>query len=82
MKYIKGKSLGEGTWGLVYEANRKKDNLIVAIKQIKNINNENDHNGINFSALREIKYLRELNHENIIQVHYFLKFFFILIEFD
>lgn len=64
--YIKGKVLGEGTWGIVYEATRKTDNLAVAIKRIKS--RPGDRSGVNFSGLREIKYLKELRHKNIIQV--------------
>lgn len=65
--YVKGRTLGEGTWGRVYEANRKSDNLIVAVKRIKQIL-EGRNDGVSFSALREVKYLRELRHRNIIEV--------------
>ena len=34
-KYIRGRNLGEGTWGIVYEATRKIDGLRVAIKRMK-----------------------------------------------
>jgi cyclin-dependent kinase 7 len=65
--YVKGRSLGEGTWGRVYEATRKKDNVVVAIKRIKQIT-EGRNDGVSFSALREVKYLREIRHRNIIEV--------------
>jgi cyclin-dependent kinase 7 len=65
--YVKGRSLGEGTWGRVYEATRKKDNMVVAIKRIKEIT-EGRNDGVSFSALREVKYLREIRHRNIIEV--------------
>lgn len=68
--YVKGRTLGEGTWGRVYEANRKSDNLIVAVKRIKQIL-EGRNDGVSFSALREVKYLRELRHRNIIEVFFY-----------
>lgn len=75
--YVKGRTLGEGTWGRVYEANRKKDNVIVAVKRIKqNIEGKND-GGVSFSALREVKYLRELRHRNIIEVFISVIFLYI-----
>lgn len=75
-QYIKGKSLGQGTWGVVFEATRKKDNIIVAVKRIKNLT-EGSNDGVSFSALREVKYLRELNHSNIISVSFFSYFFYL-----
>ena len=64
-KYMRGAALGEGTWGHVYEATRKLDNLKVAIKRIKPTD---AHLGVNFTALREIKYLQEFRHENVVNV--------------
>jgi cyclin-dependent kinase 7 len=67
--------LGEGSWGVVYLASRamapglKEDSTaphMVAIKRIKP--SPVPKEGVNFTALREIKYLRELRHENIIDV--------------
>jgi cyclin-dependent kinase 7 len=60
-----GKFLGEGTWGSVYEASRRSDGLRVAIKRIKP---GDPKLGMNFTALREIKYLRELRHTNVVDV--------------
>jgi cyclin-dependent kinase 7 len=65
-KYTRGRLLGEGTWGLVYLCTRVSDNLNVAIKRIKQ--SPNDKEGCNFTALREVKYLRELRHENIVDM--------------
>lgn len=57
--------MGEGTWGTVFKSTRRVDGLIVAVKKIKA--KETDR-GLDFTALRELKYLRILNHSNIIQV--------------
>lgn len=64
-KYLKGRVLGEGTWGQVYEATRRADSLQVAIKRIKP---RDAHLGINFTALREIKYLKEVKSDFIVNV--------------
>ena len=67
--YERGKTLGEGTYGVVFKAYRVKDNIPVAVKRIKSekkVRTENE--GLNITALREIKYLRELKHPNIIEV--------------
>lgn len=61
--YSKGALLGEGTWGHVFEATRRSDGAKVAIKRIKPINKVVDAHlpqGINFTALREIKYMKEM----------------------
>ena len=64
-KYERGKTLGEGTFGQVYEAYRRSDQLKVAIKRLKS----NDPNGgIDRTVLREIKYLQELHEPNIIDL--------------
>jgi serine/threonine protein kinase len=64
-KYLKGELLGEGTWGSVFSAERRADSLKVAIKRIKPMY---VHLGMNFTALREIKYLKYIKGENIIDV--------------
>jgi serine/threonine protein kinase len=64
-KYLKGELLGEGTWGSVFSAERRSDSLKVAIKRIKPMY---VHLGMNFTALREIKYLKYIKGENIIDV--------------
>lgn len=64
-KYDKGAHLGSGTWGDVYEGFRKSDGLKVAIKRIKP---GTDRTGMNFTALREIKYMKELKSVNIVDV--------------
>lgn len=64
-KYIRGNLLGSGTWGEVFESTRVTDQRRVAIKRFKTIDS---HLGINTPTLREIKFLRELKHENIVEV--------------
>jgi cyclin-dependent kinase 7 len=57
--------LGRGTWGVVHEATQISTGRIVAIKKIKSVNPEE---GVNFTAVREIKLLREFKHENVIEL--------------
>ena len=59
------KVLGQGTWGVVHMAEQKGTGRVVAIKKIKS---ERAEEGVNFTAVREIKLLRELKHENIIEL--------------
>ena len=57
--------LGRGTWGVVHLASQKGTGRQVAIKKIKSPKVEE---GVNFTAVREIKLLREFKHENIIEL--------------
>ncbi|PLB51776.1 putative CDK9 [Aspergillus steynii IBT 23096] len=57
--------LGEGTFGEVYKARSKKEGSIVALKKIL-MHNEKD--GFPITALREIKLLKMLSHNNILQL--------------
>ncbi|GKY99435.1 hypothetical protein MPSEU_000898100 [Mayamaea pseudoterrestris] len=59
------KALGQGTWGVVHQAEQKGTGRIVAIKKIKS---ERPEEGVNFTAVREIKLLREFKHEHIIDL--------------
>jgi serine/threonine protein kinase len=63
--YDEIKDLGAGTWGVVKMAKQKATGRLVAIKKIKS---ERSEEGINFTAIREIKLLREFKHENIIEL--------------
>lgn len=57
--------LGAGTWGVVHKGEQKSTGRIVAIKKIKS---QNSNEGVNFTAVREIKLLRFFKHENIIEL--------------
>lgn len=64
-KYVKDKKLGEGTYAIVYLGHLKADpRSLVAIKKIK-VNTEYQ-DGLSMDAIREVKYLQELSHPNII----------------
>ncbi|XP_069079236.1 cyclin-dependent kinase 7 isoform X1 [Pleurodeles waltl] len=65
-RYEKLDFLGEGQFATVYKARDKNTNQIVAIKKIKLGHRSEAKDGINRTALREIKLLQELNHPNII----------------
>ena len=59
------KALGQGTWGIVHMAKQKTTGRVVAIKKIKS---ERPEEGVNFTAVREIKLLRDFKHENVIEL--------------
>uniref|UniRef100_A0A8C9W4R1 Cyclin-dependent kinase 7 n=1 Tax=Scleropages formosus TaxID=113540 RepID=A0A8C9W4R1_SCLFO len=65
-RYEKLDFLGEGQFATVYKARDKTTNTIVAIKKIKVGHRTEAKDGINRTALREIKLLQELSHPNII----------------
>ncbi|NXB42239.1 CDK7 kinase, partial [Leucopsar rothschildi] len=65
-RYEKLDFLGEGQFATVYKAKDKTNNQIVAIKKIKLGHRSEAKDGINRTALREIKLLQELSHPNII----------------
>ena len=64
-KYEKLQHLGEGQFANVYKA-KDSNGEIVAIKKIKLGSRHEAKDGVNRTALREIKLLKELRHENII----------------
>lgn len=64
-RYLKDMKLGEGTYAVVYKAKDILTDTIVAIKKIK-LGQFQD--GIDMSAIREVKFLQELQHPNIIRV--------------
>ncbi|KAK5097827.1 TFIIH complex serine/threonine-protein kinase subunit kin28 [Exophiala xenobiotica] len=69
-KYVKGKELGQGTYAVVYKGHLKSDpNHIVAIKRFKIIPDMKRDFGIGPDTIREIKYLQELVHNNIVRMY-------------
>uniref|UniRef100_A0A0K0FKX0 Cyclin-dependent kinase 7 n=1 Tax=Strongyloides venezuelensis TaxID=75913 RepID=A0A0K0FKX0_STRVS len=65
-RYEKVKHLGEGQFANVYLAKDTITNDLVAIKKIKLGSITEVRDGINRTALREIKLLQEIKHDNII----------------
>ena len=68
-KYVKGKKLGSGQYADVFSAHLVSDpKKLFAIKKIK-VGAEAKAFGISYDSLREIKFLQELAHPNIIKLH-------------
>eukprot|EP01134_Creolimax_fragrantissima_P001816 CFRG1816T1 len=68
-RYEIQKTLGEGTFAIVYKAiDTSHDNRVVAIKRIKLSESEEARNGIDHGALREIRYMQEVNHVNVLKL--------------
>jgi cyclin-dependent kinase 7 len=68
-KYIKGHKLGSGQYADVFSATLVSDpTKLFAIKKIK-IGAEAADFGISYDSIREIKFLQELDHPNIIKLH-------------
>ncbi|CAH3138825.1 unnamed protein product, partial [Pocillopora meandrina] len=65
-RYKKIDFLGEGQFATVYKAEDQETHAIVAVKKIKLGQRSEAKDGINRTALREIKLLQELRHPNII----------------
>ncbi|XP_065175216.1 cyclin-dependent kinase 7-like isoform X2 [Sycon ciliatum] len=66
-RYRKTKFIGEGQFATVYQAeDLHNPGTLVAIKKIKVGQKEDARDGINRTALREIKLLQELKHSNVI----------------
>ncbi|KAF6169013.1 hypothetical protein GIB67_038510 [Kingdonia uniflora] len=64
-RYLKRELLGEGTYGVVFKAIDTQTGHVVAIKKIR-LGKQKE--GVNFTALREIKLLKELKDPNIIEL--------------
>lgn len=64
-KYQKIRKVGEGTYGVVYEAKDTKTSEIVALKKIRL---QAEEEGIPSTAIREISLLKELQHKNIVRL--------------
>ncbi|KAK4546126.1 hypothetical protein LTR36_002263 [Oleoguttula mirabilis] len=68
-KYVKGKKIGSGQYADVFSAHLVTNpTKLVAIKKIK-VGPEVKEFGISYDSLREIKFLQELDHPNIIKLH-------------
>ncbi|CAM9401450.1 unnamed protein product [Phaeothamnion confervicola] len=67
--YERTEKLGEGTWGIVWAAVNRKTGQKVALKSISNkMEGMKFGHGLNFAALREVKLLQEIQHENVIEL--------------
>lgn len=64
-QYSKEKKVGEGTYAVVYLGRQVKNDRQVAIKEIKT---GLFKDGLDMSAIREVKYLQELDHTNVIEL--------------
>ncbi|KAK4790566.1 hypothetical protein SAY86_017870 [Trapa natans] len=63
--FEKLEQIGEGTYGQVYMAREKRTGEIVALKKIRM---DNEREGFPITAIREIKILKKLHHENVIKL--------------
>jgi len=63
--YKKLEKIGEGTYGVVYKAQHKESKRIIALKKIRL---EHEDEGVPSTAIREISILKELSHDNIVQL--------------
>ncbi|KAF1317843.1 Cmgc/cdk/cdk7 protein kinase, partial [Globisporangium splendens] len=64
-RYERGDVLGEGTFGIVHAAVQKSTGRKVAIKQFKR---GKFKDGVDFTALREVKLQTELKHPNVVEL--------------
>jgi hypothetical protein len=58
--------VGEGTFGKVYKARNQVSGMHVALKRIRM---EGEKDGFPVTAMREIKLLQSLKHENVVKLH-------------
>lgn len=66
VRYTKERKVGEGTYAEVYVGQDLEQKAQVAIKMIK-VSEFKD--GLDMSAIREVKVLKEMHHRNIIEMH-------------
>lgn len=64
-KYTKAKKVGEGTYAVVYVGKQVNTNRRIATKEIKT---GLFKDGLDMSAIREVKYLKELRHVNVVEL--------------
>ncbi|SAM02626.1 hypothetical protein [Absidia glauca] len=65
-KYQKIEKLGEGAYGIVYKAQNRETNEVVALKRIRL---DNEEEGVPCTAIREISLLKELKNQNIVRLY-------------
>lgn len=58
--------VGEGTFGKVYKARNNTTNALVALKRVRM---EAEKDGFPVTAMREIKLLQSLRHDNVVRLH-------------
>ncbi len=58
--------VGTGTFGKVYKASHTATGRMVALKQIKM---EGEKEGFPVTAMREVKLLQSLRHENVLRLY-------------
>lgn len=63
--YTKDRKVGEGTYAVVYLGKQTSTKRPIAIKEIKT---GLFKDGLDMSAIREVKYLQELKHPNVIEL--------------
>lgn len=63
--YLKDVKVGEGTYAVVYKGTRLSTGEKIAIKKIKS---GQFKDGLDLSAIREIKFLQEISHPNIVRL--------------
>eukprot|EP00039_Didymoeca_costata_P030040 m.27656 g.27656 ORF g.27656 m.27656 type:complete len:342 (-) comp7917_c0_seq1:35-1060(-) len=68
VRYKKIKHLGDGQFGTVYKAEDQETKNIYAVKRIRLGDMATAALGVNVTAIREIKLLQELDHENVIKL--------------
>lgn len=65
IKYEKVAKIGEGTYGVVFQA---KDNSTGELVALKRIRLDSEEEGVPCTAIREISLLKELHHPNIVRL--------------
>lgn len=59
-------TIGEGTYGVVLKARHRETMRIVAIKKFKESDEDEQ---VRKTALREVRILKQLHHENVVALH-------------
>eukprot|EP00914_Ancora_sagittata_P002159 GHVO01004883.1.p1 GENE.GHVO01004883.1~~GHVO01004883.1.p1 ORF type:complete len:467 (+),score=76.12 GHVO01004883.1:58-1401(+) len=69
-RFIKSRVLGEGTYGVVYEAVCRRRDVKVALKKLRIDTSHEafEQGGLPTSAIREVVLLRDLDHPNIVSL--------------